>query len=46
MASTPDTETTNHGSMWELGQDLDEPIDEEASRLKNMYIEKVCTFGY
>uniref|UniRef100_A0ACD5ZQV2 Uncharacterized protein n=1 Tax=Avena sativa TaxID=4498 RepID=A0ACD5ZQV2_AVESA len=40
MGSTPDTETTNHGSMWELGQDLDEPIDEEASRLKNMYIEK------
>ena len=41
MASTSD-----NGSMWELDQDLDEPMDEEASRLKNMYMEKVCTFGY
>ena len=41
MASTSD-----NGSMWELDQDLDEPMDEEASRLKNMYMEKVCTSGY
>ncbi|PNT66866.1 hypothetical protein BRADI_3g17780v3 [Brachypodium distachyon] len=40
MASISDSETTNHGSMWELDQDLDEPMDEEASRLKNMYREK------
>ncbi|CAM0911007.1 unnamed protein product [Alopecurus aequalis] len=32
--------TSDNGSMWELDQDLDEPMDEEASRLKNMYMEK------
>ncbi|KAI5016000.1 hypothetical protein ZWY2020_005627 [Hordeum vulgare] len=40
MASISDIETTNPGSLWELDQDLDVPMDEEASRLKNMYIEK------
>ncbi|VAH13069.1 unnamed protein product [Triticum turgidum subsp. durum] len=40
MASTSDIETTNPGSIWELDKDLDVPMDEEASRLKNMYIEK------
>lgn len=29
------------GSMWDLGQKLDQPMDEEAGRLKNMYSEKV-----
>lgn len=29
------------GSMWDLGQKLDQPMDEEAGRLKNMYREKV-----
>ncbi|XP_063944166.1 probable potassium transporter 11 isoform X3 [Daucus carota subsp. sativus] len=28
------------GSMWDLGQKLDQPMDEEAGRLKNMYREK------
>jgi len=27
--------------MWELDQNLDQPMDEEASQLKNMYREKV-----
>jgi KUP system potassium uptake protein len=41
MASISDSETTNRGSMWELDQNLDQPMDEEASQLKNMYREKV-----
>jgi KUP system potassium uptake protein len=41
MASISDSETTNHGSIWDLDQNLDQPMDEEASRLKNMYTEKV-----
>uniref|UniRef100_A0A0E0I8D0 Potassium transporter n=1 Tax=Oryza nivara TaxID=4536 RepID=A0A0E0I8D0_ORYNI len=40
MASISDSETTNHGSIWDLDQNLDQPMDEEASRLKNMYTEK------
>ncbi|RLM60589.1 putative potassium transporter 12 [Panicum miliaceum] len=40
MASISDSETTNRGSMWELDQNLDQPMDEEASQLKNMYREK------
>lgn len=34
-------ETENKGSMWVLEQKLDQPMDEEAGRLKNMYREKV-----
>ncbi|XP_044509132.1 potassium transporter 11-like isoform X2 [Mangifera indica] len=34
-----DTEN-NRGSMWVLDQKLDQPMDEEAGRLKNMYREK------
>ncbi|GMP71117.1 hypothetical protein CsSME_00029658 [Camellia sinensis var. sinensis] len=30
----------NKGSMWVLEQNLDQPMDEEAGRLKNMYKEK------
>jgi KUP system potassium uptake protein len=41
MASMSDNGTTNRGSMWELDQNLDEPMDEEAGQLKNMYREKV-----
>ncbi|KAG5562376.1 hypothetical protein RHGRI_005199 [Rhododendron griersonianum] len=33
-------ETENKGSMWVLEQKLDQPMDEEAGRLKNMYREK------
>lgn len=28
-------------SMWDLEQKLDQPMDEEAGRLRNMYREKV-----
>lgn len=34
-------ETENKGSMWVLEQKLDQPMDEEAGRLRNMYREKV-----
>uniref|UniRef100_A0A0D9ZQL0 Potassium transporter n=1 Tax=Oryza glumipatula TaxID=40148 RepID=A0A0D9ZQL0_9ORYZ len=40
MGSLSESEGTNRGSMWELDQNLDQPMDEEASRLKNMYREK------
>ncbi|XP_021686745.2 potassium transporter 11 isoform X3 [Hevea brasiliensis] len=30
----------NRGSMWDLDQKLDQPMDEEAGRLRNMYREK------
>ena len=36
-----DTGTENKGSMWVLDQKLDQPMDEEAERLRNMYREKV-----
>lgn len=29
------------GEMWDLEQKLDQPMDEEAGKLKNMYREKV-----
>ena len=31
----------NKGSMWILDQKLDQSMDEEAGRLRNMYTEKV-----
>ncbi|THU56317.1 hypothetical protein C4D60_Mb11t16000 [Musa balbisiana] len=40
MASGSVDEETNKGSMWELDQNLDQPMDEEAGRLRNMYREK------
>uniref|UniRef100_A0A6V7QWW5 Potassium transporter n=1 Tax=Ananas comosus var. bracteatus TaxID=296719 RepID=A0A6V7QWW5_ANACO len=40
MASASGSEETNRGSMWELDQNLDQPMDEEAGRLRNMYREK------
>lgn len=40
MASLSESELTNRGSMWELDQNIDQPMDEEAGRLKNMYREK------
>ena len=36
-----DESTENKGSMWVLDQKLDQPMDEEAGRLRNMYREKV-----
>jgi len=43
MASTnEDTQdSTNKGSMWELDQNIDQPMDEEAGRLKDTLREKV-----
>lgn len=35
------SDATTKGSMWVLEQKLDQPMDEEAGRLKNMYREKV-----
>lgn len=34
-------DNNNRGSMWVLDQKLDQPMDEEAGRLRNMYREKV-----
>jgi KUP system potassium uptake protein len=36
-----DKENENKGSMWDLEQKIDQPMDEEAGRLRNMYREKV-----
>lgn len=33
--------TEGRGSMWDLDQKLDQPMDEEAGKLKNAYREKV-----
>lgn len=43
MGSRVDTDedNDNRGSMWDLDQKLDQPMDEEAGRLRNMYREKV-----
>lgn len=42
MAASSDEEgNEGKGSMWVLEQKLDQPMDEEAGRLKNMYREKV-----
>lgn len=41
MASAPIDEESCKGSMWVLDQKLDQPMDEEAGRLKNMYRERV-----
>ncbi|KAG7648114.1 Potassium transporter [Arabidopsis thaliana x Arabidopsis arenosa] len=35
-----DEEGDDRGSMWDLDQSLDQPMDEEAGRLRNMYREK------
>ncbi|KAG5015135.1 hypothetical protein JHK85_021271 [Glycine max] len=42
MGSRVDTDedNDNRGSMWDLDQKLDQPMDEEAGRLRNMYREK------
>jgi len=44
MASTEfDEDGDNRGGMWVLEQRIDQPMDEEAERLKNMYREKVSS---
>ncbi|XP_068654408.1 probable potassium transporter 11 [Aristolochia californica] len=40
MAAAPIDEESNKGSMWVLDQTLDQPMEEEAVRLRNMYKEK------
>ncbi|RDX68851.1 Potassium transporter 11, partial [Mucuna pruriens] len=41
MASAEfDEDNDNRGGMWVLDQKIDQPMDEEAGRLKNMYREK------
>ncbi|KAI9122630.1 hypothetical protein K1719_006470 [Acacia pycnantha] len=35
-----DGDNNNQGSMWVLDQKIDQPMDEEAGRLRNMYREK------
>lgn len=40
MAS-PTDESENRGTMWDLDQKLDQPMDVEAVRLKNAFREKV-----
>lgn len=46
MSSGVDYDETSEskGGMWVLEQKLDQPMDEEAGRLKNMYREKVCIY--
>ncbi|KAL9251708.1 putative potassium transporter 12 [Drosera capensis] len=34
-------ETNNRGSMWDLEQKLDQPVDEEAGKIRNMQAEKL-----
>lgn len=36
-----DEENDSKGGMWVLDQKLDQPMDEEGGRLRNMYREKV-----
>uniref|UniRef100_A0A1D1XFM8 Putative potassium transporter 11 n=1 Tax=Anthurium amnicola TaxID=1678845 RepID=A0A1D1XFM8_9ARAE len=40
MESAQTNDESTRGSMWALDQKLDQPMDEEAGRLKNMYREK------
>lgn len=42
MATNEDT--GDKGGVWVLDQQLDQPMDEEAKRLRNMYREKVFFF--
>lgn len=44
MASAPIDEESCKGSMWVLDQKLDQPMDEEAGRLKNMYRERKVSY--
>lgn len=44
MGGEIDEEGDERGSMWELDQKLDQSMDEEAGRLRNMYREKVSIF--
>lgn len=41
METVSTNEDTGKGAMWELEKSLDQPMDAEAGRLRNMYREKV-----
>lgn len=41
-----DEESDERGSMWDLDQKLDQSMDEEAGRLRNMYKEKVYFYYF
>ncbi|KVH91996.1 potassium transporter, partial [Cynara cardunculus var. scolymus] len=43
MEGNENTESAAKGGMWDLQQKFDQPMDEEASRLKNMHTEKRCS---
>lgn len=40
-SSTNDEGAGEDGNVWTLNQKIDQPMDEEARRLRNMYKEKV-----
>uniref|UniRef100_A0A8R7QXS2 K+ potassium transporter integral membrane domain-containing protein n=1 Tax=Triticum urartu TaxID=4572 RepID=A0A8R7QXS2_TRIUA len=40
METVSTNEDTGKGAMWELEKSLDQPMDTEAGRLRNMYREK------
>lgn len=41
---TTDQGPDRNGTVWTIDQKLDQPMDEEARKLKNMYTEKVYLF--
>ncbi|KAI4995453.1 hypothetical protein ZWY2020_035356 [Hordeum vulgare] len=41
METVLTNEDTGKGVMWELEKSLDQPMDAEAGRLRNMYTEKL-----
>jgi KUP system potassium uptake protein len=41
METVSTNQRSDKGAMWELERDLDQPMDAEAGRLRNMYREKV-----
>jgi KUP system potassium uptake protein len=41
METVSTNERSGKGAMWELERNLDQPMDAEAGRLRNMYREKV-----
>ncbi|KAI3669074.1 hypothetical protein L6452_40295 [Arctium lappa] len=43
MEGNENNESAGKGGMWALQQTFDQPMDEEANRLKNMHTEKRCS---
>nr|XP_043618176.1 potassium transporter 10-like [Erigeron canadensis] len=44
MEENIEKENKGKGGMWALQEKFDQPMDEEASKLKNMYSEKECSW--